>query len=155
VTDVLRKEQNMKKQKMGSFLITTGILSVLTGLGFTWLFAWAVGDPFLQVLPVGFWLGPLLGLIMSTLRFTLGWVVEDSISYNNKEDFLTKLKIAFQSERYRLLNENGNSSRWTCTEAFEGIIFGDVTVQLEDASAIVVGPRGVVRGVKRRLQSLS
>jgi len=146
----------MKSQrKIGKFLTTIVIISVILGVAFSLLFALLVGDPFEQVLPIGFWFGPLMGLFMTIMRFTTGRIVEDSITYDGKEDFPTRLKSAFDKVKYRLETENGNVSEWKCVgDGWDQLILDNVTVQLGDASAIVIGPKSVVKKLKEAFEAL-
>ena len=144
------------KRSIWKFVMTAVVLSVLLGLAFSWGFSLlvplftGVDTSFKEVLPTTFWFGPFFGLIFVILRLTVGKIVEESIPFESKEDFLSRLKTVFDEVQYRQKSETDEVSEWTCVDGVS-LHLGSVFVKLGDDSATIVGPKTVVKRLTREL----
>jgi len=143
----------MKEQKLTmKQILLIVIFSILGGLLFTLLFAWFSGDPFMKVLPIGFWFGPLMGIIMTIMRFTRGKMVEETIDYDGNEDYSRRMKSILERLKYRLKGESENDYEWK----YDGdepdlLLSGNVTVQIKNTTVKITGPKIVVKKLKEFL----
>jgi len=141
------------KSHTGEFIVKLVVLSVFAGLGWSFLFALLIRKPFSVVFPIGFWFGPFVAVVFAIFRATSGKVVEDSIPFENQDDFLPKMKAALDKLKYRWESKKGEVSEWKCVGP-DAIFLENVAVKLEDHLAIVVGPKSVVKRLKKVIAAL-
>lgn len=141
-----------EKKETRKFIITIVIFSVLIGLLFSLIFSWLIGDPFKQVVLIGFWFGPIMGIFITIMRFTRGKMVEETFIYDGKEDYKRRIKTILERLKYKLEKENENKLEWKYNGGeFDLQLSGNITVQLNDNTAIVIGPKIIVKKLKEFL----
>lgn len=141
------------KSHTGEFIAKLVALSVFGGLGWSFLFALFVRKPYSDILPFGFLFGAMVALAFAILRVTSGKVVEDSIPFERQDDFLPKMKAALDKLKYRWESKKGEVSEWKCVGP-DAIFLENVAVKLEDHLAIIVGPKSIVKRLKKVIAAL-
>ena len=141
-----------EQKKTKKFIITIVIFSVLAGLLFSLLFAWFTGDPFKQVVIIGFWFGPVMGIMITILKFTRGKTVEETFSYDGNVEYLSRMKSILKRLKYKLQNEEGINSEWKYDGSELDLTLSDnVYVKSKDNTISVTGPKIVIKKLKEYL----
>lgn len=138
-----------EQKKTRKFIITMVIISIAMGLLFSLLFAWFTGDPFKQVVVIGFWFGPVMGIILTIMKFTRGKFVEETFTYDGDEDYLRRVKSILERLKYKIQDESDSKTVWSYDGGEMDLLLSDkVTVQVKDTSLIISGPIVVIRKLK-------
>jgi hypothetical protein len=141
--------QMKAKQNNFGFIMTLVFVSIILGLLCTFLFSIFVPETFGEILPIGFWFGPVMGLVMGIQRFTAGKVIEIKLPIENAEDFPLKVEEAMEKIGYKLESETGVTSKWRSSgnmnhTAMDALILSNIVIEIQDSSATISGPKVVV-----------
>jgi hypothetical protein len=111
---------------------------------------------FLSVLPFGIALGVLLAAVGVYLRTVPFKLVTGSLPFDNRETFLFKLDRALQKAGYVPKAESESDSDdlrvFECAQSLDSLYKRNITVELGDDTASLVGPKASLKRVRKALQ---
>lgn len=137
------------------FWSTFAMLSSITGLAFallsSWLFSLVMDWKFSEFFVLyGLWGGIAFGLLFGLIMAFFMKAITLSMTFKDKETFLSQLNVALAEIGYHPQSQTGNFL--TYKPSFQaGLLAGRISVQIEQSSATVVGPSTYIKKLQKRI----
>ena len=113
-----------------------------------------MGVEFSQVLPFGIGFGVFIGTILFCLRLIPHKVITNSVVFQDKETFLSRLKLALAKVSYHSKSETDKLWMWEYKggDFWEGrLVLENISIQIEESSATITGPKSVIETLQQEL----
>lgn len=134
----------------GTLVTTTAASSLLFMLLLSALFSLVMGVSFGFALPFGIWIGVIFGLCFGLITASLLKVKTISVPIPDRRAFIARMNIRLAELDYH--PEHQFENFWTFKPSFQaGILAGRLSVQIEQNSAIIIGPSVYVNKLRKHL----
>ena len=150
------------KENWGKTIAGAIVFVVFAGVFWSWFmscggtYLMKEDTPFRSVLPFGIAFGVLTAAVGVYLRTVPFKIVTDSLPFDDRETFLSRLDRSLEMAGYAATSESESDSDdlrvFECAQSLDSLYKRNVTVRLADGTAILVGPKASLKRVRKALQ---